>query len=131
MICLYLHSHYTMSAAALAAGRMSAPSTPVARQPRTDYRVTSAVRKSLSKIQDKAAAVWGEVKRMQRTIDALRAENARLQSMVDESTRMQNVYNDDFNDEPSDKWMERKYKRINDSRFFAARDSSVEQERDE
>ena len=77
-----------MSAAALAAGTPvtpATPATPATRQPRTDYRVASAVKKSLLKIQDKASAVWSEVKRMQRTIDELRAENARLQAMVDES----------------------------------------------
>ena len=109
-----------MSAAALAAGPADGP-----RRPRTEFRVEASVKKSLLNIQRKAERVWNNVRSMQKTIDKLRAENARLRGIIDgPDTDMAPEYDSD--DTRSEKYMETHYRRIGNSRFFAARQSSAE-----
>jgi hypothetical protein len=109
-----------MSAAALATGPAFSP-----RRPRTKFRVEASVKKSLLNIQRKAERVWNDVRSMQKTIDELRAENARLRGIIDGTdTDMPSEYNSD--DSRPDKFLERNYNRIGNSRFFAARQSSTE-----
>ena len=106
-----------MSAAALA--------TFGPRRPRTEFRVEASVKKSLLNIQRKAERVWNDVRNMQKTIDELRAENARLRGIIDgNDSDMVPEYDSD--DPHPDKFLERRYNRIGNSRFFAARQSSTE-----
>lgn len=106
-----------MSAAALA--------TFGPRRPRMEFRVEASVKKSLLNIQKKAERVWNDVRNMQKTIDELRAENDRLRGIIDGTdTDMFPEYDSD--DSRSNKFLERNYRRIGNSRFFAARQSSAE-----
>lgn len=111
-----------MSAAALAAGPAFGP-----RRPRTKFRVEASVKKSLLNIQRKAERVWNDVRSMQKTIDKLRAENARLRGIIDGPDSDMIPEYDSENPDP-DKFLERNYNRIGNSRFFAARQSSLETE---
>jgi len=109
-----------MSAAALAAGPAFGP-----RRPRTEFRVEASVKKSLLNIQRKAERVWNDVRNMQKTIDELRAENARLRGIIDgPDSDITQEY--DSGDSHPDKFLESRYNRIGNSRFFAARQSSAE-----
>jgi hypothetical protein len=113
-----------MSAAALAAG-VTGSEAVLGRRPRTHFAVDSSVRKSLATIQKRAERVWNNVKGMQQTIEELRAENARLRSIIDGSaTEMESQ--DDFDESRREEYMERHYKRIGNSRFFVPRQSSIE-----
>ena len=113
-----------MSAAALAAGKTGSEAM-LGRRPRTHFSVDSSVKKSLSTIRRRAERVWNNVKAMQQTIDELRAENARLRSIIDGSVTEMELQHD-FNKSRLERYMERHYKRIGNSRFFAPRQSSVE-----
>lgn len=95
------------------------------RRPRTEFRVEASVKKSLLNIQRKAERVWNDVRSMQKTIDELRAENARLRGIIDGTdTDMAPEYDSD--DSHPNKFLESRYRRIGNSRFFAARQSSAE-----
>ena len=110
------------SAAALAAGVAGVAGS--ARRPRTDFRVRGSVKNSLVNIRKRAGDVWKEVQRMQDTIDSLQAENARLQGILHGAELEPDDYD---SDQQRDSYLERNYRRINNSRFFAARQSSAEE----
>ena len=112
------------SAAALAAGVAGVSGVAgSARRPRTDFRVRGSVKSSLVDIRKRAGDVWKEVQRMQDTIDSLQAENARLQGILHGAELEPDDYD---SDQQRDSYLERNYRRINNSRFFAARQSSAE-----
>lgn len=113
-----------MSAAALAAGKTGSEAI-VGRRPRTHFSVDSSVKKSLLTIKRRAERVWNDVKGMQQTIDELRAENARLRSIIDGPVT-EFEPQDDVDESRPDKYMEKHYNRIRDTRFFTPRQSSVE-----
>lgn len=117
-----------MSAAALAAGA-TGNGAKSRRRPRVNFRtefsVESSVKKSLMNIRRKTESVWNNVRSMQQTIDELRAENARLRRVIDGvDTDIAPEYDSD--DSRPEIFLERNYKRIGNSRFFAPRQSSVE-----